>query len=385
MDPIAHTLFGAAMAEAGLKRKTALATATLVIGANIPDVDALAIFFGSDTALYLRRGWTHGILALLIWPFLLAGGMMLFDRLISVWRSRRHSPIKEYRPIRSGPTMTPKWLLILSFLSVWSHPLLDWLNTYGIRLLMPFSGDWFYGDSLFIIDPWLWLLTGAAVVLARSNSWLGISGWILLGAALSGLVLSTSMVPFSAKIIWSVGMITIVLIRYSNRFKEGTQPMALTLLLTAILYATMMFTGSQMTVWQVKRQLAEQDIHITEAMSSPPPARPLIRNGVAVSGTHYYLFRLNWIMPGSFELRGEPVPRTEPEPLVEIALNAPELRGFRNWMRYPAYEVRKLESGWRVYIRDLRYTDPNEDTVSGIGMAVVDLDQNQRIRSVQGP
>jgi hypothetical protein len=43
MDPLAHTLFGASMAEAGLKRKTALATATLIIGANIPDVDAVAM------------------------------------------------------------------------------------------------------------------------------------------------------------------------------------------------------------------------------------------------------------------------------------------------------------------------------------------------------
>jgi inner membrane protein len=66
MDPLAHTLFGATMAEAGLKRKTALATATLIIGANIPDVDAVAMFVSSDYALQVRRGWTHGILALMV-------------------------------------------------------------------------------------------------------------------------------------------------------------------------------------------------------------------------------------------------------------------------------------------------------------------------------
>ena len=35
MDPLAHTLAGASLAQAGLKRLTPLATATLVIGANL--------------------------------------------------------------------------------------------------------------------------------------------------------------------------------------------------------------------------------------------------------------------------------------------------------------------------------------------------------------
>jgi hypothetical protein len=57
MDPLAHTLFGATMAEAGLKRKTALATATLIIGANIPDIDAITILVSSDHALWFRINW----------------------------------------------------------------------------------------------------------------------------------------------------------------------------------------------------------------------------------------------------------------------------------------------------------------------------------------
>ena len=31
---------------------------------------------------------------------------------------------------------------------------------------MPFSDRWFYGDTLFIVDPWLWLILGGAVMLA---------------------------------------------------------------------------------------------------------------------------------------------------------------------------------------------------------------------------
>ncbi len=76
------------MAEAGLKRKTALATVTLIIGASIPAVDAVTKFVSSDYALQVRRGWAHGILALLVWPFLLTGAMLGVDRL-QRWRFRR--------------------------------------------------------------------------------------------------------------------------------------------------------------------------------------------------------------------------------------------------------------------------------------------------------
>ena len=60
-------------------------------------------------------------------------------------------------------------LLLLSYVGVLSHVALDLLNTYGVRLLMPFDRRWFYGDALFIIDPWLWLALGAGVWLARRH------------------------------------------------------------------------------------------------------------------------------------------------------------------------------------------------------------------------
>lgn len=73
MDNLCHTLVGAAMGEGGLKRRTALAMPALLIGANLPDVDVLAYLWGPDTALGFRRGWTHGVPALVVWPFILTG------------------------------------------------------------------------------------------------------------------------------------------------------------------------------------------------------------------------------------------------------------------------------------------------------------------------
>ena len=376
MDPLAHTLFGATMAEAGLKRKTALATATLIIGANIPDVDALAMLVSDDYALLVRRGWTHGILALLLWPFLLTGMMLGIDRLIE---KRMHRIGKK----REGPPMRPLVLLGIAFLGVWSHPFLDWLNTYGVRLLMPFDDSWFYGDTLFIIDPWFWLLAGAGVVLARSESWKSISGWILLGTATTALILSTEFVPLSLKLVWLAGIASILFVRWSGRYRGATQPIVFALFSTLLLYIGFMIAGSALTTHHARAQLNDKGIEVIQVMANPLPARVLLRTGIAATDTHYYRFTLNWMRPDSFELWGDPIPIEEPDHIIQTALNAPDLRGMMNWIRFPYYESRQTDDGWHVIIRDIRYVQPEQDTAMGIGMAVVELDEELNVRSVQ--
>lgn len=376
MDPLAHTLFGATMAEAGLKRKTALATATLIIGANIPDVDALAIFVSNDYALLVRRGWTHGILALLIWPFLLTGMMLGIDRLIEKRRRRKGK-------VREGPPMRPLVLLGMAFLGVLSHPLLDWLNTYGVRLLMPFDDTWFYGDTLFIIDPWFWLLAGAGVVLARSNSWKSISGWIVLGTAATALIVSTEFVPLTLKLVWSAGIACIMFIRWSGRYQEATQSIALALLSVLLLYIGFMIAGSALTVKHARTHFGEKEIEVNQVLANPLPSRILLRTGIAASDTHYHRFMINWMRPDSFEYWGDPIPIKEPDSLIEAAISSPDIRGMMNWIRFPLYETRQLDDGWEVIIRDLRYVQPEQDTAIGIGLAIVELDNELNVLSVR--
>src|SRR3712207_1244854 len=155
MDNVCHTLVGAALAEAGLKRRTALGTATLMIGANFPDIDVLAVPLGHGVDF--RRGWTHGVLALLILPVLLTAIMLAWDRVVAGHRARRAD--------RQRAPAVASEVLVLSALSILTHPTLDWMNEYGMRWLMPFDGRWFYGDTLFIIDPWLWAALGLGVAL----------------------------------------------------------------------------------------------------------------------------------------------------------------------------------------------------------------------------
>ena len=146
MDNLCHTLLGAALGKAGLARRTRLGMSTLLIASNLPDID-VAVFATNTVAVSFRRGWTHGVLAQAALPLLLAGGM-------AMWGRRRPGE----PPVRFSE------LALLSYVGVLSHVFLDFLNSYGVRLLMPFSPRWFYGDALVVVDPWLYVMLGANVV-----------------------------------------------------------------------------------------------------------------------------------------------------------------------------------------------------------------------------
>lgn len=160
MDNLTHSLAGALLGQLGLKRLTGRAMGTLVIAANIPDIDALYRFAGPS--LGFRRGITHGPVAMLVLPVVLTGLVLAFDRL---W------------PKRSGPPVRPWAVLLLAFIGTLSHPMLDWLNSYGIRFLEPFSNRWFYGDTLFIMDLWLWIALLASVHVSQIRERKGRSDW----------------------------------------------------------------------------------------------------------------------------------------------------------------------------------------------------------------
>ncbi|MDR6851174.1 inner membrane protein [Sphingomonas sp. BE123] len=147
MDNLTHSMIGAALGQAGLKKLSGLGMPTLIIAANIPDLDAACTFYGTQS-LAMRRGLTHGPIAMLVLPVLLTAIMVGFDR----WQARRGKRPEARAPVR------PWHLLLLAFIGTLSHPAFDWLNSYGIRLLEPFSSRWFYGDSIFIIDIWMWAM-----------------------------------------------------------------------------------------------------------------------------------------------------------------------------------------------------------------------------------
>lgn len=363
MDPIAHTLAGATLAQTRHKELTPLATATLILGANIPDIDVIVSVLGDDASLLHRRGHTHGVLAMILLPLILTALMLAYDRL---WR-RRRDPQKI--------PVDPRATLGLAYLGTLSHPALDWLNTYGVRLLMPFDGRWFYGDTLFIIDPWMWLLMGATIVLTYSQRGLAIGAWIALGAAMSAIITLADMVPTPARVAWWVGIGAILAMRASGYTPEKRRLAAASCLAAFCTYLGLMGLGNTLASSRVTEHLAGQGIDADVVMTGPAAANPFAREVLARSNTHYHALKLS-LGPGTAPItpRYAPVPIEEPGPIARAALNAPSQRGFANWVRFPIFEVQSHDEGHTVIIRDLRYVDPDATESRGIGMRIVELD-----------
>src|SRR6185295_3005347 len=60
------------------------------------------------------------------------------------------------------------WVLIS--VALLSHLLLDAGNSYGVHPFFPFDSRWYYGDAVFILEPWLWLLLGMPVAWMASRA-----------------------------------------------------------------------------------------------------------------------------------------------------------------------------------------------------------------------
>lgn len=300
MDNLAHTLAGAALGEAGLKEKTGLGLATLMIAANLPDIDALGLLVGENLAW--RRGWTHGPIALLLLPILLALAMMVFDR----WQQRRGTRPGSRPPVRFG------WLLALAYIGILSHPALDFLNTYGIRCLMPFSERWFYGDVLFIIDVWMWTILALGIWLAR---------------------------------------------RRTRRSKPHPRRPAISALCAVALYTVAMGASGAAAERFAAREIEARGLGTPRSvLASPVPINPFRRNIVFDTGEAYGFGEFSWSPGATLALDPLLVPKNMDDPAVAVAAERSKAVGdFLYWSRLPFAEIERGGGAVRVTIGDARY------------------------------
>jgi inner membrane protein len=294
MDNICHTLVGAALGEAGLRRRSPLAVPALLLGANLPDVDVFAYFDSPIAALGFRRGWTHGPVGLVVLSLVLAGLLTAMDRLRAKGTGGER--------VRVGP------LLLVIFAAAVTHPVLDFLNNYGVRWLMPFDRSWHYGDTLFIVDPWVW-------------------GVLALG------------------VIWS---------RRQERHGQPRphRPAAMALA-AVVLYVACMGWISSLTRGAVQRELVAGGVNFERVMVAPV-ALNMIARDVLVETNHRYRFgKFSWAANPRLEFASREIPENETEPMSLAAAATPEGRTFLSWSRFPYFLVD--ESRGVVRIMDARY------------------------------
>jgi inner membrane protein len=228
--------------------------------------------------------------------------MLLFDR----WQAKRGTRPADRIPVHAG------WLFALAYIGWVSHPLLDYMNTYGVRWLMPFSERWFYGDTLFIIDVWLW--TALAL-----GSWLSARRW------------------------------------RSGSAKAG-RPALISLAATAVYTAAM--GASSLAAEAMTRKAAEAQGHgpIRTAVASPVPFNPFRREVVYGTDQAYGFGVLRWTP--SPELRLDPVLRRKnmDDPAINEARREKAIADFLYWSRLPFATVERRPDGTIVTIGDARYS-----------------------------
>jgi len=308
VDNLCHSLAGAALAECGFAKRSRFATAAMVIAANIPDVDVAYIFFGDQlSGLESRRGWTHSVPALALWPFVVVGGVLLWRRF-----SVRRLPA-------NAPPLKLTMLLIGCAIAVLSHPFLDWMNEYGVRVLMPWSDRWFYGDTLFIVDVFLWGLFGGGWWLARRR-------------------------------------------RRTDRSRSALPARAAVAI--ALLYIASMKVQSERSRTAVEAALGMGSLNARQLMIGPLPLTMRTRSALIVTDSGYVFRNVHAGLRVSLGAVTEFVPTNANDPLSRAAKLTDEYRRFARWSRFP-YFVPAADGDSSVFVGDARYARGTSTTWAG--------------------
>lgn len=301
MDNLTHTFFGLALARTGLERTTPRATAALLIGANLPDIDLVTWLAGNITYLQHHRGMTHSITGIFWQAGLVAALLYLLHR----------------RQV-AGPARTkPMMLLLMALIGMGSHLLLDYTNSYGIRPFLPFQSRWYAGDLVFIIDPWL------LAILALG---LGVPSLFRLvyqeiGAKTRSYQLSATLTLLGVGAFWGCKWIS-----HQNALDELAQRS----------YPT----GVPVRLGALPRFL-----------------NPFAWYGVVETEKAYHLTFAGWsILQSDFETRRlRTLPKTAEGSIVDSAVQGAQARIFMDFARYPIFQVTPAPDGYEVLARDLRF------------------------------
>lgn len=295
MDNVCHTLVGLAVARAGLQKKTSLATVTAAVSANLPDIDVL-VFMSSVPSVAFRRGITHGVPAQVVLPIAFAGVMW--------WIGRRRG--KDPAQVSFG------WLLAISYIGIFTHVFLDYLNTYGIRLLSPVSQRWFYGDTAFIVDVWLWLMLGLGV--------------------------------------WLTGGI--------RKFPKVGRPAIIALAVASIYIAAMLVSARTSRAIVRDAWIARTGEAPRALMVGPVPVNPFRRTIIVDAGDRYFQGTFRWF-PARASFDDRATLKNDWLPEVARARSDPTISGILIWSRFPVWETREVTEGVEVRIRDMRFRGIN--------------------------
>lgn len=165
MDNLSHSVAGLAVGEllhrslpqevdADRQRvRRRLLLFTCWAASNFPDLDLVLTWTLPAPLGYLmhHRGHTHTLL------YAIPQALLLWGLIHLLWPNARRL-MEQSAAARKG------FLAALS-IGLLLHLSMDFLNSYGIHPFHPFDSRWLYGDMIFIIEPFFWVVFGVPLAL----------------------------------------------------------------------------------------------------------------------------------------------------------------------------------------------------------------------------
>lgn len=267
MENLTHALLGATLAELALPKSASAETrrlfyATAIIASNLPDADLLYTRITAAPLGYLlhHRGHTHTLIGLVVQAIMI--GIVL---LLPALRRRVKGPVLQTR------------LAGLVVVSLLGHLILDSWNSYGVHPFWPVSSRWFYGDAIYIVEPWLWLILGITVVANAHRAPIK----RVLGAVLVSLAVAVWVVGLISA--GALGALAVGAILWSGVVLRRTPHMRAAHALGAMsLFVAGMFLASRAVRREVITSMNATTSEIVDVILNPVSANPLCWNVLAI-------------------------------------------------------------------------------------------------------
>jgi inner membrane protein len=144
MEPVTHALVSIALGRAGLNKMARAATPMLLVSGLAADIDWVTRLGGASAFLRGHRTATHSLAGSAVIVAAVAAMAWLLGLKI--------------------PKFAVGWRRAIAICAggAGTHLLLDLLNSYGVKLLWPFSAKWYAWDLAYSVDSWIlfFLLAG---------------------------------------------------------------------------------------------------------------------------------------------------------------------------------------------------------------------------------